>query len=384
MSEHQTRITTQMGGTYQALDGVRSRIDAIERSTRRANTAAKDHQATLSKSLARGGQAVSKVGGSVGSLGGQFAGAAGLGGGFAVAGGVGLAVGVAYKALTAIIDDRVDAEADLLKRTGAYRQALDAAGKKLDQQAIAGLSQDDPIRKLVKRGGSFEKAQSLADELSISDADAANGLADLQLEFGDVKRGILEAAKLATESGQVSFPDAVAALRKDRFAKRLATDGRAGDAAARIVGERIGDKRFTAYQLDQFRRNGSPLLDRFDEADGLIRERGRIDLNGVRSGRARKALQEDLDRARDPEGTETAAVAAAARQAAEGLIEAAKAARVLGSGMAEALDAYKEAWRDGLSIITGGRTAGGSAIGDVQRGLDRDAEARGRALSRRE
>lgn len=307
-SEFQTRIVTDLGQTLQALDAVARRMDAIEKATKKANSAAKDHQATLSKGAGVGAaKAAQKFGGQGGAIAGQFASAGSMDG---ILGRVAIGaavVGVAFRALNAVIDARVNQERQVIELTGKLRDGLAGAAKAASQQAIGGLGQADVVTKLISRGGNLKQARAIADELGVTDADAAGGLADAMLEFGKFQDGIIKAAKLAAESGQMGFSDAVSALRGDRFARRLAGDGRAGEAAARVVGAKIGDRDFTTAQLAQFsgNLNRGGIVDQFTEATGIRNQIGRSQLERVRNGEATGALREELSEAVNPAAAAT-------------------------------------------------------------------------------
>jgi hypothetical protein len=305
MSDYQTRVTTDLGATLQQLDAVAKRMEKIEQATKRANAAAKDHQATVGKGLGAGAaKAAQRFGGPVGQVAGSVAGGANMEGVLGKVAVGAAVVGFAFRALNSVIDARVASERQVIELTGKLSAGFESAAKTIQQQALAGLGQEDGIRRLVGRGGTREQAKGLADELSISDADATDGLADAMLEFGKVREGIIEAAKLASNSGQMGFSEAVAALRKDRFAKTLAAGGRAGDAAARVVGDKVGDSRMTAAQINGFARNldiKDTIISQFDRAGGIKNKMSRNELSGVENGTAVGALQQQLAEALNPQ-----------------------------------------------------------------------------------
>ncbi|HZG68219.1 MAG TPA: hypothetical protein VEZ12_15855 [Herpetosiphonaceae bacterium] len=330
MSEHQTRITTQMVGTFQALDGVAQRMDKIERATRRANTAAKDHQATLTKSLAKGGQAVSKVGGGVGAIGGQFAGAMSMGGGFAAAGIAAAAVGVAYKSLTGIIEQRVQQERLAIEWAGKYRDAMKSAANTVSQQALAGLGQEGAVRKLIGRGGNVDDATRYAKEAGISFEESAEGLAEAHLERDPVKRKrLIDTGILGAKLGG-GFGETMSSIRGDRFAKRLLDDGRGEEALARVMSQKTGAK----VTLEDIRSGaqavrGDPFLSETDRAN---RRSIAIDANErqqVLLGEASSELSRQLAAALSPAIIALMKLQGSADLAADGLRREAKAAGTL-------------------------------------------------------
>jgi len=303
MSEHQTRITTQMGGTFQALDGVRARLDAIERSTKRANAAAKDHQATLSKGLGvNAAKAAQKIGGQGGAIAGQVAAGAGMDGVFGKLAVGAAVVGFAFRALNSVIESRVAQERQMIELTGKLRDGLAGAAKSAAQSAIGGLGQEGAVRKLVARGGSVDDANVVARQAGVSFEDAAAGLADIALEASKLARMRMEQAGIMGAKLGGGFGDTIGAINNDRFAKRLVEDGRIEEAVARVMSGKGGAK-MSADDVRRGLRNvgGSQYLSETDKANAEGLRIGDNQRERVANGEALGAIKQQVADALNPQ-----------------------------------------------------------------------------------
>ncbi len=200
----QATISANLGNTLQALDQVNKRLDAIVKTSEKATSRAKDAQSQFSRTLKQGGEAASKAGGMVGSVGGRILGGAGIDGNMGrVAAGLGLAA-LAYSAFNKVIEARIDRTQKLIDAEKDLRTVHEQADATEKAQALRGATQATPnLRSVIALG-----------------AERGGGVSELE------RSGLGSTEQAAA---------AIAAILKSRFTDGATSDFREGSSSRRAL-----------------------------------------------------------------------------------------------------------------------------------------------------
>jgi len=298
----QETITANVGGTLQALDQVRGKMDALTRSTDRANRAAKEQQKALRDRLGNASKLGAGAGGSFGGNVGRFSQVGAMGGGFGALGVGVVALGVGFRALGQIIQSRIEDEKKAIQIGQQIRKINDDAARKEGASGLRGVGDSKAILSLIARGGSEAEAGKLAQGLGIPLREAIDGLAELQLLPAYAREAVKATAIAGQRSGLVSFGQVIGEARSDPLARRdamsgngLGTDLQVARVASRILGSDISSN-------DVGRAIGSqrsdPLTGQIAEINRFQNRSSAEDIqrtsDGTAAGAAQQAMIENL------------------------------------------------------------------------------------------
>jgi hypothetical protein len=254
------------GGSFDAIitngmASIRAAAEAAGRSVGGLRSGMEQLGNTGSKEFKRIGEAITKMGGPLGEIGGKFFGSAGMEGGLARLAIAATLAGVAFKAISAAMDASKARTEALIAATGKLEDAYRNAGKAKDDFAAGSLDTG--------------KTKAAAENLFGSRAgDVAEGIAkEFQIELGDV-------LKAMAASGGIPRDQRMAALRA---AAGVAATGEA--SAAEAMGK-LGDRPTRERVLGQRGRSvgGIPISN--EQAGAAVL------LQGIRGGYGASAFDE--------------------------------------------------------------------------------------------
>lgn len=303
-SDIQGQVLLNSSPAVAAVDQVGNAMDRLATKTRRANKEAVDLQSRVERDFKRTGQAASKAGGPLGSIGGRVLGGLGMGGPLGVAA-VGLAaLTTSATALTAASDRAVESARKAVEEENKLHDAREKGQRAMQTQAVAGAQQAPTVRRLVAMlGYSGEDHLGRLEESGISTSSAASGLEALVRRFpnqaltGDTApANAIEQAKRLQLLG-MDFSEAIERLIQHGG---LGTQAGAERSAALVFKQFSGlrGNALESYQNGLARVGSSKSLadeQRFRELEGAI-----PGIQRRRSGELAGVAAQDLAEARSP------------------------------------------------------------------------------------
>lgn len=152
-SDLQATITGRDNGASAAIDQSTKAMERLEKQTRKATKEAKDLQREISTNYKKSGEAVSKAGGPLGSLGGRVLSGAGMDGGFGAAAVGFAALSTVWQAMQVVTVENTKSMHALIDAENKLSDARDRGKKTTEDNAKKGFGDADQVRQIVAIGG---------------------------------------------------------------------------------------------------------------------------------------------------------------------------------------------------------------------------------------
>ena len=321
------KIDGESRGVERALDRTARGYRKVETSARRAAKAGgaakggRPAPAMGGTQRARGvAEGLSRIGGTGGGIAGQVSSSLGAGGAFAA---IGIGAAAAGLALRKLAQASNEAAEDARRRVDLEHQLTDAVKSATKSANDAALAQVDTLRTLAGLGPGLAEMAAQLERQGVAGAAAGIG-ALARANGGQVNQAQLQAAILASRTGQVGFAEAA------RDAAGRGRGSSADMAAAILANQGIDARRFGGVEA---------MAARAGQFDPILRARGSVTAEAMSRATSGADLTSDLINQglaiRDPEGMARAEMAKDARRTQEALQAAADSASVLAEVMSE-------------------------------------------------